>query len=146
MAGVSLWYDGELIAHTVLLSQSADDKYSRRLQHQVPQLTDFLNKQLPKGLNIEKVIFEGMKNRLVLITVGAFLTCPRLDAKLHQKFSFVESSSWKRWAKNKGATGLTKDVKGVKALREIGFPVDKHDIKSDDVADSVLMYLTWKST
>lgn len=144
-AGVSLWYDGELMGHAVLYSQATTDPYARRLQHQVPQLTDFLNKQLPRGVDIDKVLFEGMKNRLVLITVGAFLTCPRINAKLHQKFSFVESPSWKKWAKTQGATGFTKDVKGVKALSEIGYPVTACHITSDDVADSILMYLTWRS-
>lgn len=145
LAGVSLWHNGDIKAHTVLRSNSSSDSYSRRLQTQVPQLTLFLNKYVPIEFKITKVVFEGMKNRLVLITIGAFLTCDRIDAKLHQRFSFVESSSWKRWAKDHGAQGITKDIKGVKALRETGFPVEAFKIESEDVADSILIYLTWRS-
>lgn len=144
-AGVSLWYNGRLIATTVLESNSAKDPISRRLQDQIPQLDSFLAKHLPDAARITKIVFEGVRARLVLVTVGAFLTCPRIHAKLSPKASFVESTSWKKWAREHGATEeRLKDVKGVKALRETGFPVEEHGITSDDVADSVLMYLTWR--
>lgn len=144
-AGVSLWHDGQLKAHTVLRSNSSSDSFARRLQTQVPQLTAFLDAHLPEKLKLTKVLFEGMKARLVLVTIGAFLTCPRLDNKLHAQHSFVESSSWKKWAQQHGATGPFKEIKGVKALKEIGYPVDKLAIDSDDVADSILIYLTWRA-
>ena len=143
-AGVSLWYNGNLTATTTLVSQSKNDSMARRLQHQVPQLTKFLCDVLPESATIAKILFEGVRARLVLITVGAFLTCPRINAKLTMQ-SFIGSSSWKKWAKDHGALGPTADVKGVKALSEIGFPVQQHNIESDDVADSILMYLTWKA-
>lgn len=143
-AGVSLWYNGQLKATTVLESKKASDAFSRRIQHQVPQLTAFLDAHLPKEALVYNVIFEGVRARLVLITVGAFLTCPRLHVKLSPKASFVESASWKKWAQRRGATGPIKDIKGVKALREVGFPVDSYGITSDDVADSILIYLTWR--
>jgi hypothetical protein len=80
----------------------------------------------------------------VLITAGAFLTCPRINAKLHAKHSFIETSSWKKWAMKNGATQEFKLIKGVPALTQVGFPVADFSIVSDDVADSVLMYLTWR--
>ncbi len=144
-AGVSLWYNGLLKDTTVLRSSSEKDPISQRLQDQLPQLDAFLNVNLPKSARVTKIVFEGVRARLVLVTVGAFLTCPRIHAKLSPKASFVESSSWKKWARRHGALEeKVKDIKGVKALREVGFPVDEFDICSDDVADSILMYLTWR--
>lgn len=145
IAGASLWYQGALIATTTLVSKSADDPFSRRVQHQVPQLTAFLQKHLKPGHLVETVVFEGVRARLVMLTVGSFLTCPLICAKVSEKHSFVESSSWKKYAKERGATEpFTRDVKGCKALREIGFDLVKHGITSDDVADSVLIYMCWR--
>lgn len=142
-AGVSLWRNGRLIAVTVLASESASHKFSRRIQHQLPQLTAFLDAHLGPSELITKVVFEGVRARLVLITVGSFLCCPRIDAIMHQYANFVESTSWKVWARNHGAQAeKLKDIKGIKALGETGFPL--LDITSDDVADSILIYLTWR--
>lgn len=144
LAGCSLWHNGNLIAHTVLRSHSATELFSRRVQYQVTQLDDFLDRYLPKHACISSILFEGVRARLVLCTVGAFLTSKRIACKMHQKTSFVESSAWKQYAKKHGATGPFKLIKGMKALREIGFDVDKYGISSEDTADSVLMYLTWR--
>lgn len=145
VAGVSLWYFGKLQATTKLLSNKASDPLPKRLQTQVPQLTAFLQQHLPAEQEVSTVIFEGVRARLVALVVGAFLTCPLLvKCRISPKTSFVESQSWKIWAKRRGATGPVKDVKGVKALRDVGFPVDLYEVDSDDVADSILIYLTWK--
>jgi hypothetical protein len=144
-AGVSLWLDGSLIATTVLTSKSAGDPFSRRIQGQLDQLNVFIDQYVPADIIITKVIFEGVRSRLVMIVAGAFLTCPRIDAKISEKHNFIESSSWKNYARARGATGTFKDIKGVKALRECGWDFVKYPIVSDDVADSVLMYLTWKT-
>lgn len=141
-AGVTLWRDGNLFDMCVL-DGGGSDVFSRRLCHQVPQLTAFLDKNVSKSIKLHKVVFEGVKARLVMVTVGAFLTCPRIDAKLHQQFSFVESSSWKRWARDHGATGPFKEIKGVKSLKETGFPTDKYARMTEDIADSILIYKTW---
>lgn len=144
-AGVSLWHNGILIACTTLNSKKSTDTLPRRLQTQVPQLTEFLQKYLPAGEMVTTVIFEGVRARLVALVVGAILTCPLLDkCRINQYASFVESSSWKKWARSHGATGTFEQIKGVKALREVGFPVDKYLLTSDDIADSILMYLTWR--
>ncbi len=141
-AGVSLWRDGNLVATTVLASKSPTDPFSRRVQHQVPQLTDFLDQHLPAHTLIEKVLFEGVKARLVMIVVGSFLVCPRISAKMHEKFSFVGSGTWKRWARDHGATGPVREIKGKKSLTETGF--DTAAIDSDDICDSILMYFAWR--
>jgi len=144
VAGVSLWYDGELRATTELLSASPKDPFARRVQGQLHQLTAFLDLHVPAEIMIDTVIFEGVRARIVICVVGAFMCCPRIDSKLVEKANFVESSSWKTWAKERGATGSHKLIKGVKALTEAGWDGDKYPITSDDIADSVLMYMTWR--
>lgn len=143
-AGVSLWCNGDLIATTVLQSRSPTDPFSRRVQFQLEQLTIFLNTHLPHNIDVEKVIFEGVKARLVTIVVGAFLCCPRIHAKMHESASFIYSSTWKSWARKNGAKAVMSDIKGVKSLREAGFDVDKYGVTSDDVADSIMMYKAWQ--
>ncbi len=143
-AGVSLWKDDALVATTILLAPK-DMKYSRRVQLQVEQLTTFLNTYLPRHINIEKVVFEQVRMRLVVITVGAFLTCPRIDARMHETASFIPSMSWKKWAADRGAVGPFKDIKGVKALTEAGFDITGIEPMNDDVADSIMMYQVWRN-
>lgn len=143
-AGVSLWFCGELRATTTLNSQSPTDPFARRIQTQLEQLTAFLNTELPPDVQIEKVVFEGVRPRLILATVGAFMCCPRISAKLDESRSFVGSSSWKSWAKMRGATGPFKEIKGVKALQETGWDFTKYPIESDDIADSILIYSCWR--
>jgi hypothetical protein len=143
-AGVSLWFNGELRGVTTLLSKSPKDPMSRRLQHQVTQLDSFLNAHLPVDALITKILFEGVRSRLVLVTVGAFLTCGRIHAKMSPTASFVESSTWKAWARRHGAQGEIATIKGIKALREVGFPIERYSITTDDESDSCLMYMAWK--
>jgi hypothetical protein len=143
-AGVSLWRDGALVATTTLVSKSKDDPFSRRVQHQLPQLTAFLDKHLPAGVNVQQVIFEAVRARLVMVVIGAFLVCPRIDAKMSERGSFIDSSTWKLWARKNGAhSQAAKDTKGVIALTETGFDCKKHGITSDDIADSILMFRAW---
>lgn len=141
-AGASLWYNGALVGTATLRSRRATDSISVRLRTIVDQLTEFLREKLPEGDRIVTVIFEGVQSRMVMITVGAFLVCPYLDARISPTLSFVQSSSWKSWAAKRGASGPKKDIKGVKALREVGFPVE--NIASDDEGDSCLIFMTWR--
>tara|TARA_R110000868_G_scaffold375983_3_gene640690 strand:- start:142 stop:636 length:495 start_codon:yes stop_codon:yes gene_type:complete len=143
-AGVSLWLDGTLQASTTLNSKSASDPFSRRIQFQLEQLNSFIDLHVPADVILDKVIFEGVRSRLVTCVVGAFLCCPRIDAKISEQKNFVESSSWKNWARARGAVGDFKIIKGVKALRECGWDMIKYPVTSDDIADSILMYLCWK--
>lgn len=142
-AGASLWFDGNLYATSVLLG-GGSPVFSRRLVAMQENLTRFLDSALPPGVQLSKVIFEGVHARLVLVTVGAFLCSPRIDAKLHAQHSFIASSTWKKWAQEHGATGIFKDIKGVKALKETGFDTDKVSGIQDDVADSIMIYYAWR--
>jgi hypothetical protein len=141
--GVSLWRDGRYIAGRVLTSENRTDPYSKRLQDICRQLGTFLSIHVGND-TINTVIAEGVRSRIVQVAFGAILTDHHICAALSPKGSFVESMQWKRWARQRGATGLTPDIKGVKALTEAGWPMDKHPIDSEDVADSILIYLTWK--
>ncbi len=144
-AGVSLWRDDLLVAVTTLNSDHKTQKISRRLQTQVEQLTSFLSLHLAAGDTVDTVIFEGVRARLVLITVGAFLCCPYINTALGAKTSFVESRQWKAWAKMHGAHSQPfTEIKGVTALREIPELSKYHWIDQDDIADSVLIYMTWR--
>jgi hypothetical protein len=143
LCGVSLWRDGVYIAGSVFASESRTDPYSKRLQDICRQLGAFLSEHVGSE-TIRTVVAEGVRSRLVQIALGAILTDAHISAHLSPKGSFIESMQWKRWAKQRGATGPTNDIKGVKALTEAGWPMTKFPVTSDDVADSILIYLTWK--
>ncbi len=139
-AGCSLWTPGgTLIAVKHLFYPVKTDPYSRRLKGLVAQLEEWLQTQ-PK---ITQVVFEQTKPRLVTVSIGAFLTAPSLDVKLHETASFVSPSTWKKWAQQRGATGKFSEIKGCKALRETGFDLKKWNITSCDVADSILIGRSW---
>lgn len=144
LAGVTLWQkDGfrspsKLLA-SALLKADPKAKYTTRIQQLVPQLTEFLADK-PR---VELLLFENVRPKLVLVTVGAFLTCPHLDLSLTEYNSFVSSSTWKTWARERGATGPYTKIKGRKALGETGFDMSTIP-DSDDVADSVMMFLAWE--
>lgn len=144
-AGVALCHDGELRGTETLCSIRSTDVMSRRLQDIMPQLTHFISKYVPQGEYVEKVFFEGVRSRIVLITVGAFLMCPRIKAWISPTRNFIETGTWKAWAKRNGATGPQKDIKGIRSLREIRPELfERHRIKTDDEADAVLMFLSLK--
>lgn len=139
-AGCSLWNPtGTLIATAALTYIDPSHPYSRRLQGLARQLEEWLVTQ-PK---VSQIVFEATKPKLVLVSVGAFLTAPSLDVKLHESASFVSPSTWKKWAQERGATGKFTLIKGCKALAETGFDLAKWNITSDDVADSILIARAW---
>lgn len=144
-AGVSLWsVDHKLLATTVLKSKSAKDPFSKRVTDQIAQLEDFLELNLEYDEQITHVLFEGVRSRLVLVTVGAFMTCTRFNAGLSALHSFVESRTWKSWAKRRGATAFISHVKGVESLLETGFVMPAGMLLTEDIADSIMMYLAWQ--
>lgn len=143
VAGAALWYDGALVASSPLRGGKPTDPISRRLRAIVGELNAFLEPHL-RGDLVKQVIFEGVQARMVMLTVGAFLTSPFIDARLSPTKDFVQSSSWKHWASKRGAKGPTKDIKGVRSLREVGFDVDGYGITSDDVADAVFLFCVWR--
>lgn len=143
-AGVSLWFNGMLVDGIVLCSLGPDLPYCVRIKNQLEQLNKFLDSRLPPDCLIETVVFEGVRERLVLVVAGAFCTARRVSAQLGPKY-FVETPKWKKWAKDHGASQPFKDVKGVRALLDVGFyETTTYRTDSDDIADSILIYLTWR--
>lgn len=139
-AGVSLWRDGSLVATTVLKSDSPKDGFGKRLVAQIKQLDTFLDEHLTEPLKL--VLFEGVKSSHVLTTVGAFCCCKHLvDCKFSPRNNFVSALTWKRWARDRGATGKFGDIKGHKALTEVGW---KNAPASHDICDSIMIYLAWR--
>jgi hypothetical protein len=144
-AGVSLWLNRSLVGHAVLKSKSSKDSFSRRIQAQAKDLKAFLDAYLPAGEVIRVVLFESVKSRIIMAVIGSVLVHDRIDATLTAA-TMIPSMRWKKWAQGMGATGPLKDIKGVPALREVKFDVDGHGITSEDVSDSVLIFLTWVNT
>jgi hypothetical protein len=93
---------------------------------------------------IHTIISEDVRSKLVHLSFGSILTCAYIQAHIKTKGSFISPSAWKSWAKLRGATGDFKAIKGVKALRECGWDFTKYPVESDDIADSILIYLTWR--
>lgn len=145
LAGVSLWKDGSLAAWTVLESASSKDQFGRRLVTQIAQLTGFLDDELNDDERIKVLLFEGVKSSHVLATIGAFCTCPHLiDCKFNPRHSFISALSWKKFVRDYGLSQQRfKDIKGVQALKDIEWDFEEYPIASEDVADSILIYLTW---
>ncbi len=139
--GLALWHDGNFIASTVCQSTNARQSYSRRIQTILPQIQGFLTKYVGNE-TITCCVSEGVRSRLVQVALGAVLSDSHIDATLSPTGSFVESSSWKSWAKKHGATGPLKDIKGIKALKETGW--NAVEGMSDDEADAILIYQTWR--
>ena len=136
------------MAHTVLKSNSSKDPFGKRLYAQVQQLERFLDTHLDEGEMIDQLLFEGVRSSHVLTTVGAFCIAKQLQGcKFSPKACFVGALRWKAWARKNGATSQKfKEIKGVTALREVGFDVDAYGIESEDAADSCLIFLCWAST
>lgn len=139
--GIALWKDGSLVDWVVLESRSPRDPFSVRLQSISLQFEMFLRGHLGEHEKIHTVICEGVRSVLVQICVGALLVSPYVEAAMSSTKHFVHSTSWKKWAQNRGATGPLKDIKGVRALRETG---KDFGVTADDAADAVLIYLTWR--
>lgn len=139
--GVSLWKDGTFIDSALLSSRSPRDLFSIRLQTIALQLETFLSKNLKDDEKVTVVVCEGVRSVLVQICIGALLCSKYIEAPI-KTGSFIHSTSWKKYAKDRGATGPLKDIKGMKALKEIGWA--GRDV-SDDEADAILIYYTWRN-
>lgn len=142
-AGVSLWGHDEqdtLIAFTELLSNSSKDPLPVRLVTQREQLRAFL--QFYSEYPVDHVVCESVKSKMVMVVIGALLAIPEIKCKVTPA-DWVPSLSWKKWARDRGASGPFHDIKGMKALRECTYG-ETYLFDSDDIADSVLIYKTWK--
>ena len=142
-AGVSLFKNNELVSWTILTSNHSRDNLTDRMKAQVTQLEEFLQLNLPKGEMVGRIIMEDVRSKLLILSAGAYLTCPYIDAKVAYPYHFISPSKWKSWARRRGASGNSKEIKGLAALRMIKWDFDKYPIMSDDVADSVMQYYCW---
>ena len=140
-AGVSLWKDGELIAFTDLNGGGKKVPMSKRLHKQRVELDTFLEQHC-KG-TVSTVLFEDVKGKFVQMICGAYLTAGKICCKIG-KDHLVHTRTWKSWAQRQGALGPVRDIKGVRALREIGWDFSRWAVESDDVADSLMIYMAWR--
>lgn len=140
--GVALWKDGEFRGSALLESDSPRDPFSRRMQAIYIDLCEFITDHLPEGDEINTIVTEGVRSRLVSTCIGTILVHPAINANLSPKDSFVEPSTWKKWAKDHGATGPSAEIKGVKSLREAGQYMYKE--MGDDEADAIMIYKAWR--
>ncbi len=138
-----MWDTDELLprAWTVLKSRSPRDVLSARLVTQRAQLEQFLNAQLASTEDIGAVLIENVKSKTVLIAAGAFLSLDIFQCRFIPKEHIIHPSTWKAYLRARGATG---DIKGVRALEQGWVPARKLALDSDDVADSIAIYLCWK--
>jgi len=144
LAGVSLWFNGTLKAYTTLEGGTRKTPMSNRLKAQVEQLDAFLDAHLKDDECVSFVLFEDVKAKQVQMICGAYLTSARINCKI-SKDSLVHTRTWKSWAQRMGAGGPIKDIKGVAALEATGWDFNKYPTDSDDIADSILMYLAWRA-
>ena len=143
-AGVSLWHNGQLVAWTDLQASRKKDPMPIRLREQLIQLRMFL--ETHNVDTVSAVLFEKVRAEFVSMICGAYLTMNAIKCHIG-KDHLIHTNRWKGWARSQGAgkTVHRSEIKGVQALKEIGWDFNAYPIESDDVADSVLMYLAWRS-
>lgn len=140
-AGVSLWFGDVYIASEALSSSLVT--WSERANDLRIKLQAFISRYVPKNEFITLVVIELVPKIVepsVQLIAGAIIAEERYKVNPTRK-CFVSPSSWKAFARKNGCK--EKDPKGVSALKDIGWDFDINPVTSDDVADSILIYLTW---
>jgi hypothetical protein len=140
--GVSLWKDGAFCASRLLQSHHYTDPFSVRMQTILNGLESFLIVEMPPEAKVHTIITEGVRSRMLQTCIGSLIVSKYIYADLSPKTSFVEPQQWKSWAKKHGAN--CDPIKGIPALRGVGWDMKKFPVTSDDEADSILLYLTWR--
>lgn len=141
LCGASLFDGLTLIGGQCLTS--SQKTWSARAAEMRAQMKEFVLATLPKGTTVTRATIELVPKIVepsIQLIAGAILADPIFDLNITRK-QFVSPSSWKAWARRHGA--LDKDPKGVVSLRQTGFPVEQYQIVSDDVADSIMIFLAW---
>ena len=142
LCGVSLFHGDSYIASICLTSSFKT--WSARASQMRSQLKDFVLEHLPQNAVITRAVIELIPKIVdpsVQLIAGAIIADPAFQINPTRKF-FVSPSSWKAFARRKGCT--MKDPKGVQALTEAGLqPSGNLEIKSEDIADSMLLYYYW---
>lgn len=140
--GLSLWQDDVFIRSGSVHATNAKDDYSKRIK----TLSAGFNTWMTLGgeligQDITCVISEAVKMPLVTIPLGIVFLHPKIHCPF-KNHHLVYPSAWKKWAREHGALGEFKKIKGAKALQDINWP---HIITSDDEADSILIALYYFS-
>jgi len=139
--GVSLWADKTYVSSVLL--ESKLKTWTARTADMRIQLKVFVEAYLPVGEKITRAVMELVPKICepsIQMAGGAVLSDPAFSLDVTRKF-LVSPSTWKAYVRRKGSK--EKDPKGVSALRAINFPVDAYGITSEDVADSIMIFLAW---
>lgn len=134
--GLALYKDGKFYASHTCHALNDRQDYSERLKTISADFHKWIDEILPPEEEINQVITEYLKLNLAMMSVGLVFLHPRVKCKF-QTHHMISSSTWKKWAKDHGAKGPTKDIKGLTALADIGFPHIK-DVLDEDSADATL--------
>jgi hypothetical protein len=130
--GLALWQGDVFVRSGALHSAKASDAYTKRLKDMKGAFDIWLG-----GACVNTVVTEALKLPLVVIPLGLIFLHPNVNCAFSNHHQ-VHPGTWKKWAKEHGATGPHKLVKGVKSLLETGWP---HPVTSDDEADAILVAL-----
>lgn len=135
-AGISVWSGDTLIAAHAL--ESKLPTWTERAHEMAGQLYSVTHTYTIEQCVIELV--PKIAEPSVQIIAGALISQPHFKFDI-RRAQFVSPSSWKAYVRRKDPS--VKDPKGVKALEAIKWDFAKHPVESDDVADSILIYLAW---
>lgn len=141
LCGVSLFEDLKYINSILLKSELKT--WSERVAEMRKDLREFVITNLPKGQQITRAIMELVPKIVepsIQMAGGGLLSDSIYNLDLTRKF-LISPSTWQAYARRNGSPD--KYPKGVKALKQINFPVEKYKITSDDVADSIMIFLAW---
>lgn len=140
LCGISLWEDDKII-DTIALTGGKLKNWSARLSKMSQQLEDFLNEHDIDTVTIvvaERIMFG---NPPLQITVGYLINNKHIHANITPK-SFILPAVWKAFAKKNGWTDrICKGVVVIEKCFPQYLPFCK---KSEDIADSILIYLAWR--
>lgn len=137
-AGVSVWYGPVFLGAVTLVSVC--NSWSARVAEMRVQLREFVKALIPPEAVVTRTVIELVPKIVepsIQMVAGALLADPYYQVSPTRKF-FVSPSTWKAFCRRKGCPD--KDPKGMKALQSIGWTKNTF---SDDVADSILIYMTW---
>lgn len=135
--GLSLWDGIEFLRSGTVHAGKPTDPYSKRMK----DIRAGFNAWLAEDGPITTVVSENIRLQLITIPLGIVFLHASTVAPFKTCHA-ISPSSWKKWAQLHGATGKFKDIKGLKALSEVGWP---HPCHSDDEADSILIALCYFS-
>lgn len=141
-AGVSVWHGITYLGSEALYSNQRT--WSARAAEMRAALRIFVNHYIPSTELITCIVSELIPKIVepsVQMITGALVADPRFNGNLARK-QLISPSSWKSYARRHGC--VDKEPKGVKALFQLDYQVPEWKlVKSDDVADSIMIYLTY---